>query len=235
MPNASEFLIVSVLLVGSLLSAGEVECLRIQNQVDGRVKYYWPQGYALVSQRLDTRTLHYSLDPVAKDLGTHDFFKLLSEVPQFAEGLREVFKAIPFKAYYLEFKPLRLEGKATSVEWVIINAPGLYEQKPDSSAFDSYIHANEVVSFTNLAKDSILVIPPKTGVDFANMARFIEQGSQEQFTALWSRVYQKIKAWGGEDALWISTHGHGVPWLHVRLDLKPKYYQHVPFKEMPSK
>ena len=30
---------------------------------------------------------------------------------------------------------------------------------------------------------------------------------------------------------WLSTAGMGVAWLHVRLDQRPKYYAHRPYRE----
>jgi hypothetical protein len=30
---------------------------------------------------------------------------------------------------------------------------------------------------------------------------------------------------------WISTSGLGVPWVHVRLDSYPKYYQYRPYAQ----
>jgi hypothetical protein len=30
--------------------------------------------------------------------------------------------------------------------------------------------------------------------------------------------------------LWLSTSGLGVAWLHVRLDERPKYYTHAPYR-----
>ena len=30
--------------------------------------------------------------------------------------------------------------------------------------------------------------------------------------------------------LWLSTSGAGVAWLHVRLDDRPKYIQHAPYR-----
>lgn len=33
--------------------------------------------------------------------------------------------------------------------------------------------------------------------------------------------------------VWISTSGLGVPWLHVRIDDRPKYYQHAPYRTWP--
>ena len=39
---------------------------------------------------------------------------------------------------------------------------------------------------------------------------------------------------GNDVPVWTSTSGLGVYWLHVRLDSRPKYYQHQPFKKWPS-
>ena len=33
---------------------------------------------------------------------------------------------------------------------------------------------------------------------------------------------------------WLSTEGSGVPWLHVRLDSRPKYYHHAAYAEPPQ-
>ena len=35
----------------------------------------------------------------------------------------------------------------------------------------------------------------------------------------------------GARPIWLSTAGHGVAWLHVRLDSRPKYYLHAPYRE----
>jgi hypothetical protein len=34
----------------------------------------------------------------------------------------------------------------------------------------------------------------------------------------------------GEAPVWLSTAGMGVAWLHVRLDSRPTYYGHRPYK-----
>ncbi len=33
----------------------------------------------------------------------------------------------------------------------------------------------------------------------------------------------------GDRPTWLSTAGHGVAWLHVRLDTRPKYYRYTPY------
>jgi hypothetical protein len=32
------------------------------------------------------------------------------------------------------------------------------------------------------------------------------------------------------DRFWVSTSGLGVPWVHVRLDERPKYFQFGPYR-----
>ena len=34
----------------------------------------------------------------------------------------------------------------------------------------------------------------------------------------------------GEAPTWVSTEGSGVAWLHARLDARPKYYHHAPYR-----
>ena len=52
---------------------------------------------------------------------------------------------------------------------------------------------------------------------------------------LWALVAQSLrKRARGHDArqpTWLSTEGSGVPWLHVRLDDRPKYYHHAPYRD----
>jgi len=36
---------------------------------------------------------------------------------------------------------------------------------------------------------------------------------------------------GANDIPMLSTAGMGVYWLHVRLDTRPKYYQHTPYRD----
>ena len=34
-----------------------------------------------------------------------------------------------------------------------------------------------------------------------------------------------------EKPLWLSTAGGGVAWLHLRIDSRPKYYSHRPYRD----
>jgi hypothetical protein len=41
-------------------------------------------------------------------------------------------------------------------------------------------------------------------------------------------------AWLGVRPVWLSTAGAGVPWLHLRLDDRPRYYGFAPFRRPPD-
>jgi len=54
-----------------------------------------------------------------------------------------------------------------------------------------------------------------------------------QVHALLQRLAREALARLSDRPLWISTAGMGVYWLHVRLDSRPKYYRHAPYKTPP--
>ena len=47
------------------------------------------------------------------------------------------------------------------------------------------------------------------------------------------RLADAIAARVGAEPVWLSTAGAGVPWLHVRLDDRPKYYGFGPYRQPP--
>ena len=99
----------------------------------------------------------------------------------------------------------------------------------DWSAYQEYIVGNKekhVISFYNPSKDTLLIIPkPRIGKHFATIKDFADEASQTQQRAFWKEVailarremesYKKV---------WISAHGLGLPFFHLRISQSPKYY-----------
>ena len=59
-----------------------------------------------------------------------------------------------------------------------------------------------------------------------------ERGAFERgafFGAKVGAVYEALVKQGRP--VWLSTEGSGVPWLHVRMDSRPKYYHTREFKD----
>lgn len=71
--------------------------------------------------------------------------------------------------------------------------------------------------FLSLNKDTKLVIPIKP---YANIYQFAIRSEEREWLALFNKV---VKNFDKNDH-YISTHGHAVPWLHVRIEKHPKYY-----------
>jgi len=102
-----------------------------------------------------------------------------------------------------------------------------------------------VTSFLNLSKKSLLVVPvplrdsQKASVpvplrdsqkanktfNYTTIKDFIDNAPQKQQIALWKHVAKLVKKLlKVVDTVYINTHGLGVYYLHVRLDIIPKYY-----------
>jgi len=95
--------------------------------------------------------------------------------------------------------------------------------------FQEYINNSKnkyVVSFSNLNKDTILVIPmPLLGKNYATLKDFIDNAPEIQQKEFWKEVANiAINLMKKHEKLWISVHGLGVPYTHVRISYKPKYY-----------
>jgi hypothetical protein len=117
-----------------------------------------------------------------------------------------------------------------------LDSPGL-ARKPDREAFAGYFGRaaaeESVVSFPNLGKDAILVVPcPRGPVSaYGHLAAFVRTAPEPQKHALWELVGRVMQQHLGTAPVWLSTAGAGVPWLHVRLDDQPKYYGYAPYRD----
>jgi len=117
-------------------------------------------------------------------------------------------------------------------------------------------------AFPSLGKDALLIAPKpfddaaaatKTGevkeaggeVDpsmYAHLTSFLRHAPSRQvvgtlrhaageYLRKMDELDAKAKA-GAGDAVWFSTSGMGIAWLHFRLDSRPKYYTYGPYKSM---
>lgn len=97
--------------------------------------------------------------------------------------------------------------------------------------------SKNVVSFYNLSKTSLLIIPyPKKDKDnkyknYKTLKDFIDNSPKSQQIKLWKKVSSCIKKMlKKNNKIWVSTHGLGIPYLHIRIDTNPKYYITNKFK-----
>jgi hypothetical protein len=113
---------------------------------------------------------------------------------------------------------------------VFIENKNLKDLIQDYSSFSIYIDKSKnkyVTLFSNLSNSSILIIPmPKRNKDFTTIKDFIDNSSHYQQKIFWKKVSNEIKKiLKTEDKIYVSTHGLGIPYFHLRLDKVPKYYE----------
>jgi len=94
--------------------------------------------------------------------------------------------------------------------------------------FQEYIAKSKnkyVTSFPNLNGDTMLIVPmPYTGKNYATLKDFIDNAPQIQQQEFWKEVARVARKCMKKGDVWISVHGMGVHYTHVRISYSPKYY-----------
>jgi hypothetical protein len=141
----------------------------------------------------------------------------------------------PFDAFRFETPPVSIADTERPFEFVLVDSPSL--DRPASrhafqKQFDNTNVGDHVLTFSNLGGDALMVVPcPLAGDDaYCHLAGFSRCAPAEQQDALWRAVGEAMAEQLCEWPIWLSTAGGGVPWLHVRLDERPKYYSHAPYR-----
>lgn len=118
---------------------------------------------------------------------------------------------------------------------IYIESDKLEKLKMNYSTFSQYIKNtknNYATSFYNLSKTSLLIIPiPRKNKDYTTIKDFMENASDTQQSYFWKYATKYIKFMLKKyGKIYVSTHGLGVPYFHLRIDLEPKYYITSKFK-----
>jgi hypothetical protein len=141
----------------------------------------------------------------------------------------------PFSAFRWETPPVTAATAGRAFEFVLLDAPGL-ARRPDPEAFAERLPADSaahpVATFPNLGGDALLVVPcPLVAhAAYGHLAAFVRGAPAAQRDALWYAVGEALARRLSARPVWLSTAGAGVSWLHVRLDERPKYYGHAPYR-----
>jgi hypothetical protein len=142
----------------------------------------------------------------------------------------------PFAAYFWELPPVTRSRATRPFEFVFTESPVLVRIPADASSFEDHFRrvpaGARVAVFPSLGGDATLVVPcpraPRTV--YPHLAAFARNAPAAQQHAFWRRVGDEVATRLDDRPLWLSTSGLGVPWLHVRLDSRPKYYSFAPYR-----
>ena len=165
------------------------------------------------------------------------FLRALAENASFREVIQVEMQDAPFVAFRWETPPLTSSNIDQPFECLFHDSPGL-DVRADPTDFDAYFQPGiEIVSFANLGADALLIVPCpiSTSANYSHIGAFHRSAPQEQLHEFWKVVAQTVLARLDPQPLWLSTAGGGVDWLHMRLDDRPKYYRHLPWRDWIQK
>lgn len=157
-----------------------------------------------------------------------DFLSLLANKTfalYFSECIIEFSKGFPI---CLEIPCINSKNFSNSIfECCVIISPDLDNLDVDPVTFSKYFTGkNDIVSFFNLDKSSILISPKSDGKNYKHLYSFLVNSTKDKIAELWYLVSKEAKKLVDSGTnVWISTSGYGVGWLHIRIDQKPKYYK----------
>ncbi|MEM9929699.1 MAG: hypothetical protein AAF840_07770 [Bacteroidota bacterium] len=121
-------------------------------------------------------------------------------------------------------------------ECVITRTAAFGRYAANFAPFQRAVQAGARISvFPNLNGEALLIVPNKTIAGAFNgrdLVAFLQTAPADLIHELWQTIGLQV-----EDALaegsrfqFLSTHGLGVLWLHVRLEERPKYYHHRAYR-----
>lgn len=146
----------------------------------------------------------------------------------------------PFDEFYIEFNPITFNQiNHTVFEFVLIKTFG-FASNPDINTFGIEklnTNSNDVIWFPNPSNTALLVVPcynhnyPMD--DYTHIGKFIKSFNIKQKRNLIIKMFElyfKLLKQQPGNKLWLSTHGKGVAWLHIRIDKTPRYISWNPYK-----
>ncbi|MGB3187858.1 MAG: hypothetical protein WBB43_00355 [Limnoraphis sp.] len=180
-----------------------------------RVRLKIHQQDTIVVRFVDSHQRPFSWSAIARGLSSQADFRQL---------WNQTWADIPFDFLW---QPIPIHSSFTTTHpFFAVLIPSDFSPA-NPQAYQEYLRKlkphEQVTTFSNLSGDALLVIPEATG-NYGHIAAFCRLASIDLQQALWKRVGEiahKTIEQGG--SIWCNTHGHGVPWMHIRFDLSLKY------------
>ena len=138
----------------------------------------------------------------------------------------------PCEALFWEMPPLTSQRLDDGYECVLIDSPALARLPCSPAPFREHFGSGGIAVFDNLGADALLVAPAPEPEDaqYPHLAAFCRSAPPALSRLFWQRLGEVILERVAAVPTWVSTAGLGVGWLHARLDSRPKYYSHDPYR-----
>jgi uncharacterized protein DUF6940 len=193
-------------------------------------------GFRTRSEKIGAHAIRTAVDWNGAPVSVRDAMSLLEQDVSFRSGLIAALRSSPFTGYFWETPSVTTATSNLPFEFVLIDAPSFQRVAPERSAFEEHFAGDSdrdgIVTFENLGRDATLIVPCPVDDEskYSHLAAFARNGPTAQVDALFEAVGRATRRRISDRPLWLSTAGMGVYWLHVRLDSRPKYYRHDPYK-----
>lgn len=193
-----------------------------------------------ISEKLGDTTTRSLVHWEGARLSVQSVLDLCQSDHLFRSQFIDMLAASPFPAYFWEIPAITTSSLTQPFEFVLLEARTLITASPDIQAFqEHFVHEDKrdgIVVFDNLGHDATLIVPcPLASAEvYTHLAAFVRNAPASQKHALFKCIADEVLSRLSEQPLWLSTAGMGVYWLHVRLDSRPKYFRHTPYKSPDS-
>lgn len=156
---------------------------------------------------------------------------------QFRTCFVNVLRESDFRAFKWETPVVDAARLNREFEFVLLDTPELERRASQTAFADQFADSDvdSIITFNNLGRNAVLVVPTPTGnpkLNACHLASFVRTADPEQVDQLWRSVAAAMLKRVSNKPVWLSTAGGGVPWLHVRLDDRPKYYGYSKYREV---
>lgn len=191
--------------------------------------------YTISAEPLGPRTTAHQVLAGGAPLDWGSFAILLQRDPSLGQAMTRCLAESTFAAFFWECAPVSEATVDRAVTFVLVDSPDLAQVRANPRPFAAKLAGPlPVVTFPNLSGDTVL-IAPKAQADlqvYAHLAAFVRGAPAAQVRAFWQLVGAALSQWWATQSrpVWLSTSGLGVYWLHARLDGRPKYYTHEPYR-----
>lgn len=187
------------------------------------------------------RKTRFSASPDGDPLTYREVLRLWRADRAFRDVFLRALADEPHAAFFYETPPVTRDTLDRPYEHVITDAPALVSLPPEPHPFrehlaDARARGEPVAVFLNLGGDATLVAPvddasaSPSASACAHLADFVRGADADARHALLRATAEVVEARVGDSPTWVSTNGAGVSWLHVRIDRRPKYYVHEPYR-----
>jgi len=168
-----------------------------------------------------------------RELTNRQVLKLIETDREFLNFMIEKLKNANMDGYFWEVKPISPANLDGYFEYALIQTDKFEDVQADRKPFIKYLNKCRRLStmFKNLSGDATLVIPCDKDPEgppsdkYAHLASFVRKADMEQVRDVFMRAFSIVSTMVAEGAkVYVSTHGLGVHWVHIRLEKTPKYY-----------